>query len=129
MIAIRKFSMLDAKFAYKLINHPKLKRWTRKRSISQILEDLSSQNYILKYGNNRVGMLRLYKNEISLLILPQYQNRGIGTVAINFLKKNNNVLEATIDRYNEKSIRFFEKQGFRIKQVTWIEQEMIWKKH
>lgn len=110
----------DLSFAYSLIKNPRLQKWTRPRSIINVVqhfEDLKSDKYTLFYGGERAGLVRYYRGEISILINPDYQGKGLGTLALNHLKTTHNRILANIDRGNVESIKFFEKNGFKFKET------------
>jgi spore coat polysaccharide biosynthesis predicted glycosyltransferase SpsG/RimJ/RimL family protein N-acetyltransferase len=83
------------------------------------LADPSSSLYIINYNNAPVGTIRLdeikhSEYEISILIAPNYQDKGI---ALNALKKasqlkENGLFFADIHKDNINSIKLFKKAGF-----------------
>ena len=79
-------------------------------------------NYLIKYEDNNIGWLEyeLYKDYIYIIqlhIMPEYQNKGIGTNIINELikygknKKKDIYLEVL--QYNEKALNYYYKMGFK----------------
>lgn len=86
---------------------------------SQIAEDY--QYYIISHGDVDVGYLSFTTNDKELFlskiyVLANYQGRGFGRAAINFIKQQADLkrIWLTVNKMNHKSIRFYEKQGFSI---------------
>lgn len=50
----------------------------------------------------------------ALFIAPEFQNRGIGSHLLRFVKKVHPDLELCVYAENEKAISFYQKHGFRI---------------
>lgn len=74
--------------------------------------------YIIEVNNSKAGSLSLHKknNELGYWLLPQFQNKGIGTKAIDeFMKVTNKsfyTIRAHID--NKRSQKISQKLGFKL---------------
>ena len=66
-------------------------------------------------SQNKIGVVLLMKrnNELGYYLLPQYQNKGYGTIALTQLMDETKLLyfTALIHNYNTGSQHFFEKLG------------------
>lgn len=88
-----------------------------KRALSDKAHDL----FIISCGNEDVGLIRFYSEnlsgcDISIYVVPGYERKGIGSQALSkglFLMKNKYTnFIARIRKDNVRSIAFFEKLGF-----------------
>ena len=79
-------------------------------------------NYFIKYSKNNIGWLEyeLFTDYIflkQLHILPEYQNKGIGTKIINEIikygKNNKKDIYLEVLQYNDKALEFYYKNGFK----------------
>jgi RimJ/RimL family protein N-acetyltransferase len=80
-----------------------------------------SKWYIIKQNNENVGSIYLSKqNEIGLFLKNNVQGQNIGTEALKLLimKNPKKRILANINPKNKKSIKFFEKNGFKLIQYT-----------
>lgn len=80
-----------------------------------------SKWYIIKYEKEKVGSIYLSKqNEIGLFLKPDIQGKNIGSKALEiFMKKHpKKRFLANINPKNKKSIKFFQKHGFKLIQFT-----------
>lgn len=80
-----------------------------------------SKWYIIKQNNEKVGSIYLSKqNEIGLFLKNNVQGQNIGTQALKLLIMINpkKRILANINPKNKKSIKFFEKNGFKLIQYT-----------
>ncbi len=80
-----------------------------------------SKWYIIKDNNEKVGSIYLSKqNEIGLFLKNNVQGKNIGTQALKLLimQKPKKRILANINPKNKKSIKFFEKNGFKLIQYT-----------
>lgn len=80
-------------------------------------------NNIILYENEPVGLLFLkydnvYIEVVSIMILPLYRNRGIGTYFLNKVKEESEVnkkgLRLKVAWYNELAIKLYKTLGFEI---------------
>ena len=80
-----------------------------------------SKWYIIKDNNEKVGSIYLSKqNEIGIFLKNNVQGKNIGTQALKLLimQKPKKRILANINPKNKKSIKFFEKNGFKLIQYT-----------
>lgn|SRR3990167_4373017 len=78
--------------------------------------------YIIYDRGGRVGNVYLTKaGEIGIFLLPEFQGKGIGKMAIKLLRERHprKRLLANIAPGNLVSQKFFARQGFRLIQTTW----------
>lgn len=71
--------------------------------------------YIIYHNGPAVGSIYIsHNNEIGLFVLKEFQGKGFGSWALNFILENNKhtVFRANINPMNFKSIQFFKKFGF-----------------
>lgn len=112
---LKRALLKDLPFIYGLVKHPELKGRTRNRSlfsIFQYVEDLRSDKRIIVFCGERVSAVRLYKSEVSILILPEYQHKGIGSGVMKRLMREKHRLKAVVANDNLPSQAFFQKLGF-----------------
>ena len=110
---LRKMRITDLMFLFKLIRHNKIKNYSRNRDLNQLIEDMKSSKKIILYKNRRVGCVREYEKEISIAILPDYWNKGIGTKVIKMISKHKHNLKAKINPHNFPSINVFKRNSFK----------------
>lgn len=74
--------------------------------------------YVVQLDGKNIGSVTLRKqiNDCGYWLLPEYQNRGIGTWAFNELMKLNPrpFFALVIHPYNKRSIRMTKKFGFKL---------------
>ena len=122
-----------------------LKERTRRQSISHKYMPTWEQHnkfcdrpgyrswYIIADGTVPVGSVYLtMRNEVGLAVFKKYRGRGYGREAFRLLKNvwsrllfnrpsdTAKAFLANINPQNKESIRFFEKLGFRLLQVTYV---------
>ena len=130
-IAIRKATIKDLKFFHKLRNEVSTRKNSFKTKYIKISshnewykKNLLNKNLIFLVGlvnKQKIGFIRFYKKKkittISIAIAQKYRDRGYGSI---FLKKSENFLKekikviAIIKNGNKASIRFFEKNNYKI---------------
>lgn len=134
-IAIRPVNLSDSSLLLKWRNHPDVRRWSR--NVNEIGADAHEnwfkswiskqpQNgflFVIEILNTPVGMIRFdLKNdkslEISILVEPSFQGKGIAKAAINASIGEIRVyfpeftVTASIHKKNSPSIKLFKKLGF-----------------
>ena len=119
---LRDVLLRDLEFMHKLMNKPSV------RAVSHNHEPFSYESHvkywqdkinepefeakIIENNDETIGLIRHDKGYISIAILPEYQNQGIGTAVLTlFCKKGD---KAEIYPTNPNSLHTFEKAGFRI---------------
>lgn len=118
---LRKVTYKDLEFIYKLT----FSRQARKYSFYQTkpffaehrvwwknrLADKTFQAKIILHRKACIGIIRRDRSYISIIILPKFQNKGLGTQALKkFCVKGD---KAEILWHNKKSVHVFKKAGFR----------------
>ncbi len=101
------------------ISHKKMPKF--KEHIKFVDSKPYSKWYIIKQNNEKVGSIYLSKqNEIGLFLKNNVQGQNIGTQALKLLimKNPKKRILANINPKNKKSIKFFEKNGFKLIQYT-----------
>jgi len=72
--------------------------------------------YLLSYEDNDVGYVSFVHREgsayVTIVVLPGYRGKGLGKLAIDYLKQFYNPIVAEIFASNLRSIALFEKCGF-----------------
>jgi RimJ/RimL family protein N-acetyltransferase len=131
-IQLKKITESDHRFLYTLlrernpkanISHKKMPTYEEHKKF--VMSKPYSRWYIIKYENKSAGSVYLTKqNEIGIFIKKEFQNKGIGKVALQLLIEKNprSRYLANVSPKNLKSIEFFEKNGFNLIQYTY---EMI----
>ena len=127
-INLKSVNETDHEFLYDLlknrnpninISHKKIP--TFKEHIKFVNSKPYSKWYIIKQNNEKVGSIYLSKqNEIGLFLQNNVQGKNIGTEALKLLimKNPKKRILANINPKNKKSIKFFEKNGFKLIQFT-----------
>lgn len=109
---LRPFRCTDYIFAYMLVRQ--YKNISRGRNLKTMWSDLSSEKRIITDGENDIGVITERNHEISILIMPNFINKGYGTKALkqflHLLKKDFYFVK--ILSSNTKSLNFFKKSGF-----------------
>jgi len=101
------------------ISHKKMPSF--KEHIKFVKSKPYSMWYIIMQNNEKVGSIYLSKqNEIGLFMKNNVQGQNIGTKALKLLimKNPKKRILANINPENKKSIKFFEKNGFKLIQYT-----------
>ena len=107
-----------------LIIYSVTKRDTEK--LNQIIvKNMEKRKYFICVDNDKVGAIRVidYHTERNkkispLFILPEYQNKGIGTALINEIKKiakenKCDNINLSVWSFNENAIKFYKHAGFK----------------
>tara|TARA_R110002012_G_scaffold21773_2_gene75603 strand:- start:1132 stop:1509 length:378 start_codon:yes stop_codon:yes gene_type:complete len=68
--------------------------------------------YICLIDNIPVGWIKVYNNEISYCVHPDFKGKGIGTYMVNEVYSKYDILEAYVKTDNIASQKVFEKVGF-----------------
>lgn len=101
--------------------------------IKGILPNAEIYVYLIK--ENIVGFIGLSQNFIEgIFVDANNQCNGIGTLLLNKVKENRNVLSLNVYKNNKNAIKFYEKNNFKIidekidKNTNEIEYTMTWNK-
>jgi len=129
-VTLKSVNETDNKFLYDLlktrdpianISHKKMPSF--KEHIKFVKSKPYSKWYIIKHNNEKVGSIYLSKqNEIGLFLKNNVQGQNIGKHALESLimKNPKKRILANINPKNKKSIKFFEKNGFKLIQFTFV---------
>jgi len=127
-INLKSVNKTDHEFLYDLLKHrdPNInishkKMPSFKKHINFVKSKPYLKWYIIKSNDEKVGSIYLSKqNEIGLFLKNNVQGQNIGTEALKLLiiKNPKKRILANISPKNKKSIKFFEKNGFKLIQYT-----------
>ncbi len=127
-VNLRPVKKTDYSFLYELlterdpranISHKKIPTFAQ--HIKFVESKPYSKWYIIEYDGTKVGSAYLSKqDEIGLFIKKNLQRKNLGKQALKILLKKNprNRYLANISPKNKKSIKFFQKNGFKLIQYT-----------
>lgn len=128
-IRLKNITKKDHLFLYELLKErePKVNISHRKmptyhNHVGFILSKPYSRWHIIYYDDQKVGSVYLSKqDEIGLFLKKDFQGKKIGKDVIKILMKNNPRPRylANIAPKNHRSVRFFEKNGFKKIQCTY----------
>ncbi len=83
------------------------------------------KTYVIFCASKKVGYVRIntfYFNEISIALLPQFRGKGIGRRVISLLPEDSYTAFITLN--NTRSIKFFKKCGFKLKdKIVFMERK------
>ena len=128
-IAIRLVNETDLRFLFNLlkerdeeinISHKKIPTYYEHKKF--VLSKPYSKWYIIFNENKKIGSIYLSKqDEIGIFLKNEVQKEGIGSKTLKLLMKKNprNRYLANINPKNKKSIKFFQKNKFKILQHTY----------
>lgn len=95
----------------------------------------NAEIYVYLIKENIVGFIGLSQNFIEgIFVDANNQCNGIGTLLLNKVKENRNVLSLNVYKNNKNAIKFYEKNNFKIidekidKNTNEIEYTMTWNK-
>ena len=85
-------------------------------------------NWIIEYAKKDVGYIRILDNDISIIIDKKYQDRGIGSQALELIESKAKKLriKKLIGRImitNKNSKKIFEKNGYKLL-MYWLEKDI-----
>ena len=87
----------------------------------------NSETWVFEENQIVVGFISMIENEIGgLFVLPDNHSKGIGTKLVDFIAKENKVLEVEVFEDNKIARAFYDKYGFKlIKQYLHEESESV----
>jgi putative acetyltransferase len=87
----------------------------------------NSQTWVFEKDNSIIGFISMIENEIGgLFVLPKNHTKGIGTLLVDFVKKEHKELEVEVFEKNVIGRAFYDKYGFElIKKYIHEESENI----
>lgn len=75
----------------------------------------ASTTYLFTKDDLILGFISMCNEIIAALFVDlAYQNKGIGTALLNYVKQHNDFLLLTVYKLNIKSIKFYQNNGFQI---------------
>ena len=114
------FELLKERESKVSISHRKMP--TYNTHVKFVMSKPYSKWYIIKYQNEKTGSVYLSnQDEIGIFLKKGNQRRGIGKNALKLLMKKNPRKRylANVNPENNKLIRFFEKNQFKLLQYTY----------
>lgn len=127
-LSLKEVDQYDSKFLFQLlkerdprvnISHRKMP--TYQQHVQFIKSKPYSKWYIITKKKKKIGSIYLSKKkEIGIFLKKDLQGKGIGTKALHLLIQKNprNRFLANVSPQNTESVKFFEKNGFRLIQYT-----------
>lgn len=95
----------------------------------------TSDIYVYEINNSIIGFIGINKNYIEgIFIKEEYQNKGVGSKLLNYIKNLYNELYLNVYKNNDNAIEFYKKHNFNIikeqidKNTNEIELVMQYKK-
>lgn len=128
-ITLKTVTKSDYQFLYQLlierdpmvnISHKKIP--TYEKHVKFVSSNPYSKWYVILFKNQRIGSIYLSKqNEIGIFIKKNMQGTGIGKITLKLLMKYNprSRYLANVSPKNKRSMKFFEKNGFKLIQHTY----------
>lgn len=75
----------------------------------------NSETWVFEDNDSIVGFISMIENEIGgLFVLPDSHSKGIGTKLVDFVAKENKVLEVEVFEKNKIGNAFYDKYGFKL---------------
>ena len=75
----------------------------------------NSETWVFEENDSIVGFISMIENEIGgLFVLPDNHSKGIGTKLVDFIAKENKVLEVEVFEKNKIGNAFYNKYGFKL---------------
>lgn len=75
----------------------------------------TSDIYVYEINNSIIGFIGINKNYIEgIFIKEEYQNKGVGSKLLNYIKNLYNELYLNVYKNNDNAIEFYKKHNFNI---------------
>lgn len=75
----------------------------------------TSEIYVYEINNSIIGFIGINKNYIEgIFIKEEYQNKGVGSKLLNYIKNLYNELYLNVYKNNNNAIEFYKKHNFNI---------------
>lgn len=111
-------------------NRPSITKENNKKFVNDFVHDNKNHIfdvwYIVKFDQKNIGSVTLRKNtnECGYWVIPEFQNKGIGSWAFNELMKLNprSFYGLVIHPYNKRSLRMAKKFGFKLDTYKFIKK-------
>lgn len=127
MIILKKATSDDYKFLYKLLEEKEPYQNISHKELPTYEDHIRfneagpyKEDYIIYVDEDKVGRIYVTKlDEIGIAILKDYQGHAIGSFALGEILKSGKTYLANIAPTNKGSQRFFERNGFKLIQLTY----------
>lgn len=96
-VSLRQVTKKDWDFILQLRNSPDFRKWfydqhviTKKEHYKYLQKQIKNPNFlnwIICYGENDAGYVRILDNDISIMISKEYNSKGIGTKALRLVER------------------------------------------
>jgi RimJ/RimL family protein N-acetyltransferase len=136
-LSLKVVDINDHNFLFELYNQsdkqekrPTITKENNKKFVNDFVEKKKNNIfdiwYIIKFNQRNIGSLTLQRdtNECGYWIIPEFQNKGIGSWAFNKLMTLNPrpFYGLIIHPYNKRSLRMAEKYGFKLDTYKFIKK-------
>jgi RimJ/RimL family protein N-acetyltransferase len=137
-VSLRRILKKDWNYILNLRNNDKFREnfyQQHKISKTEHFEYLNKQksnpnffNWIICYGKNDVGYIRILDNDVSIIIDEKFHNRDIGSKSLKLLETEAKSLGITklvgrVMYENKSSKKIFQKNNYKLK-MYWLEKEI-----
>jgi len=137
-IILKSVERQDWDFIYDLRTNPSSKNnfytkksFSKEEHYSYLSKREQSSNFfhwMIVSENQNIGYIRIFDNDISIMVSKQYQNKGIGSQALELVEKEAkllgmNKLVGRVMLNNKSSKKIFEKHGYKIL-MYWLEKDI-----
>jgi RimJ/RimL family protein N-acetyltransferase len=137
-VSLRRILKKDWNYILNLRNNDKFREnfyQQHKISKTEHFEYLNKQksnpnffNWIICYGKNDVGYIRILDNDVSIIIDEKFHNRDIGSKSLKLLEIEAKSLGITklvgrVMYENKSSKKIFQKNNYKLK-MYWLEKEI-----
>jgi ribosomal protein S18 acetylase RimI-like enzyme len=116
-----KVSEKNYEFIRNLRNMPEIKSnfviktYITKDAQKEYMDKHKDNYFVCVSGVTELGYIGVIENDIRIAVLPNFHSQGIGTFMINEIKQLYPNAQAKIAINNEKSIKLFKKNNFKLK--------------
>lgn len=138
-VFLRPAAEKDCKMVFKWQTFPGIRRYCRysnppewmehRRWFEKTLDDLNCRLFVIMYGSDPAGIIRLDNVEprsegveVSILIAPACQGKGIAKKALCVLRKSNPAIKLIAEIFPENivSVKLFTSAGYQMINDTWF---------
>ncbi len=123
-VFLKLVSKIDHRFLYELFqerefktNITQIKPLTYQKHVEFVTSKPYSKWYIILKNNKKIGTIYIAKNnDVGIFLKKGIQKKGIGSIALKMLIKKNprKKYHAKINPKNKESIKFFQKNNFKL---------------
>lgn len=137
-VSLRQVTKKDWDFILQIRNSPDFRKWfydqhiiTKKehyRYLQKQMRNPNFLNWIICYGENDAGYVRILDNDVSIMISKEYNSKGIGTKALRLVEREAKKigLKKLVGKmmiHNIASRRIFIKNRYRLL-MYWYEKQL-----